>query len=154
MLNPNHYYQGSTLDNLCGQLNIAYKLTVQEGLETKWEGSVTILSLVAKLSKKVIPPKNFADRLSCETVVLKNKKKSTFIRYQSVVKTKFNLLSFYYYKNIILFAFYVKKNCSLSEKNIRLCNSISIGTSVICSDIWHKRHAGYFKIVIRNFTSR
>ena len=43
------------------------------------EGSVTILSLVAKVSKKVIPPPpkktNFADRLICETVVLKNKKK-------------------------------------------------------------------------------
>ena len=34
--------------------------TVQEGLKTKWEGSVTILSLVAKLPKKVIPKNTFA----------------------------------------------------------------------------------------------
>ena len=31
---------------------------------------------------------------------------------------------------------------------------ISIGNSMICSDIWHKYHKLYFKIVIRNFTSR
>ena len=31
---------------------------------------------------------------------------------------------------------------------------ISIGNSLICSDIWHKYHEWYFKIVIRNFTSR
>ena len=30
----------------------------------------------------------------------------------------------------------------------------SIGNSMICSDIWHKYHEWYFKIVIRNFTSR
>ena len=30
----------------------------------------------------------------------------------------------------------------------------SIGNSMICSDIWHKYHEGYFEIVIRNFTSR
>ena len=70
MLNPKHYSQGSTLNNPAEHCI----LTVQEGLETKWEGSVSILSLVAKLSKKVIPSPNFADRLSCETVVLKNKK--------------------------------------------------------------------------------
>ena len=63
-----------------------------------------IAKFVAKLSKKVIPPQTFADRLSCETVVLKNKT-STFIRYQSVVKTKFSLLSFYCYKNIIYVCF-------------------------------------------------
>ena len=42
--------------------------TVQEGLETKWEGSVTILSLAAKLPKKVIlPPKKFCVPLAiCE----------------------------------------------------------------------------------------
>ena len=91
-------------------------------METKWEGSVTILSLVAKLSKKVIPPPprkkktNFADRLICETVVLKNKKKSTFVRYQSVVKTKFSLLSFYYYKNIIYVCFLWKKIVLLVKK--------------------------------------
>ena len=33
-------------------------------------------------------------------------------------------------------------------------NVISIGNSMICSDIWHKYHKWYFKIVIRNFTSR
>ena len=31
---------------------------------------------------------------------------------------------------------------------------ISIGNSMICSDIWHKYHEWYFKIVIRNFMSR
>ena len=33
-------------------------------------------------------------------------------------------------------------------------SSISIGNSMICGDIWHKCHKGYFKILIRNFTSR
>ena len=32
--------------------------------------------------------------------------------------------------------------------------SIRIGNSMISSDIWHKYHELYFKIVIRNFTSR
>ena len=32
--------------------------------------------------------------------------------------------------------------------------SISIGNSVISSDIWHKYQEWYFEIVIRNFTSR
>ena len=32
--------------------------------------------------------------------------------------------------------------------------AISIGNSMICSDIWHKYHKWYFEIVIRNFTSR
>ena len=31
---------------------------------------------------------------------------------------------------------------------------ISIGNSMICNDIWHKYHEWYFKIFIRNFTSR
>ena len=31
---------------------------------------------------------------------------------------------------------------------------ISIGNSMIYSDIWHKYHEWYFEIVIRNFTSR
>ena len=31
---------------------------------------------------------------------------------------------------------------------------ISIGNSMICSDIWHKYHEWYFEIVLRNFTSR
>ena len=53
VLNPNHYSQGLTLNNLCDQLNIC----IQNGsLETKWEGSVTILSVAAKLTKKVFPP--------------------------------------------------------------------------------------------------
>ena len=30
----------------------------------------------------------------------------------------------------------------------------SIGNSMICSDIWHKYHERYFKIVMRNFTKR
>ena len=33
--------------------------TAQKGLETKWEGLVTILSLVSNLPKKVIPQKSF-----------------------------------------------------------------------------------------------
>ena len=32
------------------------------------------------------------------------------------------------------------------------CNCI--GNGMICSDIWHKYHEWYFKIVIHNFTSR
>ena len=31
---------------------------------------------------------------------------------------------------------------------------ISIGNGMIGSDIWHKYHKCYFKIVIQNFTSR
>ena len=31
---------------------------------------------------------------------------------------------------------------------------VSIGNSMICSDIWHKYHERYFKIVIPNFRSR
>ena len=31
---------------------------------------------------------------------------------------------------------------------------ICIGNSMICSDIWHKYHKWYFKIVKRNFTSQ
>ena len=36
------------------------------------------------------------------------------------------------------------------------CRVICIGNSMIlfCSDIWHKYHSWYFKIVVRNFTSR
>ena len=30
---------------------------------------------------------------------------------------------------------------------------ISIGNNMICSDIWHKYHEWYFKIVKRNFTN-
>ena len=33
-------------------------------------------------------------------------------------------------------------------------SAICIGNSMICSDICHKYHEWYFKIVIRNFTSR
>ena len=33
--------------------------TAQKGSETKWEGLVTILSLVSNLPKKVIPQKRF-----------------------------------------------------------------------------------------------
>ena len=33
-------------------------------------------------------------------------------------------------------------------------DGICIGNSMICSGIWHKYHEWYFKIVIRNFTSR
>ena len=31
---------------------------------------------------------------------------------------------------------------------------ISIGNSMICSDIWHKYQEWYFEIVVRIFTSR
>ena len=46
-------------------------------------------------------------------------------------------------------------NSSLIQ-NFCICFSdiICIGNSMICSDIWHKYHEWYFKIVIRNFTSR
>ena len=39
-------------------------------------------------------------------------------------------------------------------KNLIGCRVISIGNSMISSDIWHKYHERYFEIVIRNFTSR
>ena len=39
---------------------------------------------------------------------------------------------------------------SVREKSRGVC----IGNSMIFSDIWHKYHDWYFKIVIRNFTSR
>ena len=40
--------------------------------------------------------------------------------------------------------------CLISRPGCPIC----IGNSMICSDIWHKYHEWYFKIVIRNFTSR
>ena len=36
----------------------------------------------------------------------------------------------------------------IADKNYN--NIISIGNSMICSDIWHKYHKWYFEIVIRN----
>ena len=36
--------------------------------------------------------------------------------------------------------------------NITTNHAISIGNSMICSDIWHKYHERYFKIVKPNFT--
>ena len=40
------------------------------------------------------------------------------------------------------------------HRNIASWNRfLCIGNSMICSDIWHKYHEWYFKIVIRNFTS-
>ena len=36
----------------------------------------------------------------------------------------------------------------------KILHAICIGNSMICSDIWHKYHKGYFEILIRNFTSR
>ena len=53
-----------------------------------------------------------------------------------------NRLMLGFLKRAILFAHYFKKL------------SISIGNSMICRDVWHKCHEWYFKIVIRNFTSR
>ena len=38
----------------------------------------------------------------------------------------------------------------LLDLNRRSVNEVSIGNSMICSDIWHKYHEWYFKIVIRN----
>ena len=40
------------------------------------------------------------------------------------------------------------------KKFQKALNNISIGNSMICSDIWHKHHKWYFKIFIHNFTSR
>ena len=40
------------------------------------------------------------------------------------------------------------------EKKKKRKMEIIIGNSMICSDIWHIYHEWYFKIVIRNFTSR
>ena len=33
-------------------------------------------------------------------------------------------------------------------------DKLCIGNSMTCSDVWHKYHEGYFRIVIHNFTSR
>ena len=45
-------------------------------------------------------------------------------------------------------AFY---GCEIKRReNFLVC----IGNSMICSDIWHKYHASFFDILIRNFTSR
>ena len=33
-------------------------------------------------------------------------------------------------------------------------SGISIGNSMVCSDIWHKYHEWYFKIVLHNFAVR
>ena len=38
-------------------------------------------------------------------------------------------------------------------KNCLVDKEISIGNSMICSNIWHKYHEWYFEIIIRNFTS-
>ena len=70
MLNPNHYSQGLTFNNLCGQRNI------------EREGSVTILSLVAKLPPA--PPKNFAPRQLFAT--------STFPVTHLIIRSKFLFL--------------------------------------------------------------
>ena len=37
---------------------------------------------------------------------------------------------------------------------VKIHQKISIGNSMICSDIWHKYDKWYFKIIIRNFMSR
>ena len=42
----------------------------------------------------------------------------------------------------------------ITIKGIVIWLMISIGNSMICSDIWHKYHEWYFKIVLHNFTSR
>ena len=36
---------------------------------------------------------------------------------------------------------------------VAILDFISVGNSMICSDIWHKYQEWYFEIVIRNFTS-
>ena len=45
-----------------------------------------------------------------------------------------------------------KSHSYISRNNWQTMPGICIGNSVICSDIWHKNHEWYFKIVIRNFT--
>ena len=42
---------------------------------------------------------------------------------------------------------------SLRRKKTLSRHTVCIGNSMISSDIWHKYHEWYFKIVIRNFTS-
>ena len=40
---------------------------------------------------------------------------------------------------------------SIFSKFLSFLPPVSIGNSMICSDIWHKYHEWYFEIVIRNF---
>ena len=67
---------------------------------------------------------------------------------------------FVYIKRILLNrAFVISRFCSIHWIIIlaglkKIVSCISIGNSMSCSDIWHKYHEWYFKIVIRNFTSR
>ena len=58
--------------------------------------------------------------------------------------------SFIEYFFIGLFQFFTFQDISwIFWKYVLFC----IGNSMICSDIWHKYHGWYFKIVIGNFTS-
>ena len=58
--------------------------------------------------------------------------------------------SFIEYFFIGLFQFFTFQDVSwIFWKYVLFC----IGNSMICSDIWHKYHGWYFKIVIGNFTS-
>ena len=67
---------------------------------------------------------------------------------------------FVYIKRILLNrAFVISRFCSIHWIIIlaglkKIVSYISIGNSMSCSDVWHKYHEWYFKIVIRNFTSR
>ena len=48
----------------------------------------------------------------------------------------------------------LRSRASWSSAISLLIIQTSIGNSIICSDIWHKYHERYFKIVMRNFTKR
>ena len=99
-------------------------------------------------------------------IVIRNLKFETILKYHEwylcqISRTNHAIICLYYYpKKVVIFTCrYFKlswNTTSLSQSNCRnfVCSSISIGNSMICSDIWHYNHEWYFKIVIRNFTSR
>ena len=77
------------------------------------------------------------------------------------ITKKHAIICLYYYPHrFVIFTCRYFKLCwnttALGQSNWRnqSCSSISIGNSMICSDIWHTYQEWYFKIVIRNFTSR
>ena len=68
------------------------------------------------------------------------------------------LLHVFGLKTLPIFLRFCYLNIPCLRMNITLIflmrSSTCIGNSMICSDIWHKYHEWYFKIVVRNFTSR
>ena len=74
---------------------------------------------------------------------------SSWIQYKGVtisLSSSSPFFSCWFYILHVNVTLYIEKKWSEQD--------ISVGNSMICSDIWHKYHEWYFKIVISNFTSR